>query len=136
MKGLFVIDRDLFAGPNVSQGEEEHVTVQSSHEGIWLAGVIDVVRAVAAARAVQTKPPIDIADAQDLTMTCAPSRFEIRDPLAGVLSYLLPAFEMSGCETALAVDRRLADRKAVRESHRAIVAQVANLRYLIVCGAT
>jgi hypothetical protein len=121
MKRLLVVDRDLFTGLDVSQSEEQHVTVQSSHEGIRLAGVIDVVRAVAATRAVQTETPIDIADAQDLTITCAPTGFEIYDPLARVLSYLLPRFEMNGSEAALPIDRRFADRKAVREFHRRIV---------------
>ena len=77
MKRLLVVDRDLFAGLNVSQSEEQHVTVQRSHEGIWLAGVIDVVRAVAATRAVQTEVSVDVADAQDLPVMCAPTSFEI-----------------------------------------------------------
>ena len=71
MERLLVVDRDFFAGPDVSQSKEQDMTVQSSHEGIWLAGVIDVVRAVAAARAVQTEAPIDVADAQDLTIARA-----------------------------------------------------------------
>lgn len=77
MKRLLVVDRDFFAGPDVSQSKEQDMTVQSSHEGIWLAGVIDVVRAVAAPRAVQTEPPIDIADAQDLTIACAVASFKV-----------------------------------------------------------
>lgn len=77
MKRLLVVDRYLFAGLDVSQSEEQHVTVQSPHEGIWLAGVIDVMRAVAATRAVKTEPPIDIADAQDLPIARTPTRFEI-----------------------------------------------------------
>ena len=77
MKRLLVVDRDLFARPNVPQSEEQHVPVQSFHEGIRLARVIDIVRSVAAPRAVQTEAPVDIADAQDLTITCAPASFEI-----------------------------------------------------------
>lgn len=77
MKSLLVVDRNFFAGPDVPQGEEKHVTVQSSHEGIRLAGVIDVVRAVATARAVQAPSPIDVTDAQDLTMARTPASFEI-----------------------------------------------------------
>ena len=118
MKRLLVVDRDFFTGPDVSQSEEHHVTVQRSHEGIRLAGVIDVVRAVAAPRAVQAETPVDVADAQDLTIACAPASFEIRDALAGVLSYLPPPFEISGSKTPFAVNRRLADCEAVREFHR------------------
>ena len=115
MECLLVVDRDFFAGPDISQSKEQDMPVQSSHEGVWLAGVIDVVRAVAATRAVQTETTIDIADAQDLSITCAPTGFEIRDPLARVLSYLLSMLEMNGSEAALPIDRRFVDRKAVRE---------------------
>lgn len=118
MERLLVVDRDFFAGVDVSQSKEQDMAVQSSHEGIWLARVIDVVRAVAAPRAVQTEAPIDVADTQNLTMACAPASFKVRDPLAGVLSYLPPAFEMSGGKAALTVNPRLADCEAVREFHR------------------
>jgi len=77
MKRLLVIDRDFFTGPDVSQGKEQDVAVQSSHEGIWLAGVIDVMRAVTAARAVQTEAPIDVADTQDLTIAGALASFKV-----------------------------------------------------------
>ena len=77
MKRLLVIDRDFFSGPNVSQSKEQDMTVQSSHKGIWSAGVIDVVRAVAAPRAVQAESPIDVADAQDLTIACALTSFKV-----------------------------------------------------------
>ena len=79
MERLLVVDRDFFAGPDVSQSKEQDMTIQSSHEGIWLAGVIDVVRAVTATRAVQTEAAIDVANAQDLTIMRAPASFEIRD---------------------------------------------------------
>jgi hypothetical protein len=123
MKRLFVVDRDFFTALDVPQSEEQHVAVQSSHKGIWLAGVIDVVRAVAAARAVQTEASVDVADAQDLTIPCAPAGFEIGDSFACVLSYLLPTFEMNGSETTLPIDRRLADCEALREFHCGIVRQ-------------
>ncbi len=77
MERLLVVDRDFFAGPDVSQSKEQDMAVQSSHEGIWLAGVIDVVRAVAAARAVQAETPVDVADAQDLTIACALASFKV-----------------------------------------------------------
>ena len=77
MKRLLVVDRDFFAGPDVSQSKEQDMPVQSSHEGIWLAGVIDVVGAVAAARPVQTEASIDVADAQNLTIAGAPTSFKV-----------------------------------------------------------
>ena len=77
MERLLIVDRDFFAGPDISQSKEQNMTVQSSHEGIWLAGVIDVVRAVAAPRAIQTEASIDVADAQDLTIVCALTSFKV-----------------------------------------------------------
>lgn len=77
MERLLVVDRDFFAGPDISQSKEQDMAVQSSHEGIWLAGVIDVVRSVAAARTIQTETSVDVADAQDLTIVCALTSFKV-----------------------------------------------------------
>ena len=41
------------------------MAVKCSGETVWRAGMIDVVRAVAATAAVQTPPVIDATDAQD-----------------------------------------------------------------------
>ena len=54
MKGGDVIERDLFAGMDVAEGHEEDVAVSDSHVAVRGAGVVDVVRAVAAPAAVQT----------------------------------------------------------------------------------
>ena len=77
MKSLLVVNGDFFSGPDISQSKEQDMAVQSSHEGIWLAGVIDVVRSVAAARTVQAEAPIDVADAQDLTIVSALASFKV-----------------------------------------------------------
>ena len=77
MERLLVVDRDFFAGPDVSQSKEQDMTVQSSHEGIWLAGVIDVVRAVTAPSSVQTEAPVDVADAQDLPIAGPLTSFKV-----------------------------------------------------------
>src|SRR5213079_1664107 len=61
---LFVIDSDLLAGFYMAPREKQNVPVQGFHESVGVAGMIDVVRAVAATRAVQTEAPVDIADAQ------------------------------------------------------------------------
>jgi len=44
--------------------------VQRLHVSVRVTGMIDVMRAVAAARAVQTEAPVDITDAQ----VAAPAR--------------------------------------------------------------
>ena len=104
MQRLFIVDRDLFAGMNIAQREEEHVTMESLHVGVRLAAVIDVMRAVAAAAAVQTPTAIDVADAQDRPVTRPLSCFEIRNSLACVLSDLAAAPKGDRRETAFAVD--------------------------------
>jgi len=60
---LFVIDGDLLAGFYIPPREEQNVTMQGFHVTVGIARVIDVVRAIAAARTVQTEAPVDIADA-------------------------------------------------------------------------
>jgi len=61
---VFIVDRDLFARLNVAQGEEQHVTMERFHVSVRRARVIDVVRAVAAATAVQAPTAINVTDAQ------------------------------------------------------------------------
>jgi len=61
---LFVIDGDLLAGCNIPPREKQNVTMQRFHVCVGVAGVIDIMRAVAAARAIQTEAAVDIADAQ------------------------------------------------------------------------
>jgi len=82
------------------------VTVNCFHVDVRLARVIDVMRAVAAAAAVQTPAAIDVADAQNAPIAGSSSRFEIWYPLAGVLSDLFAATEMNSRETAFAVNWR------------------------------
>ena len=77
MERLLVVDRDFFAGPNIPQSKEQDMAVQSSHESIWLAGVINVMRSVAAARTVQAETPVDVADAQDLTIARPLASFKV-----------------------------------------------------------
>jgi hypothetical protein len=59
-----VIDRDLFAGLDVAQGDEEDMTVENLHEGVGLAGMIDVVGAVTITAAIETPAFVDGTDAQ------------------------------------------------------------------------
>ena len=106
-----VIDRDLFAGFNVAQGDEQDMAVENLHVGVGLAGMIDVVGAVAIAAAVETPAIVDGADAQ-LGSAGPAIRFGISDLLAGVLRDLSPAFERSDCKAAPADDRRFPDCQA------------------------
>ena len=85
------------------------MTVNCLHVDVWLARVIDVMRAVATTAAVQTPAAIDIADAQNAPIAGSSSRFEIWYSLAGVLSDLFPATEVHSCETAFAVNWRFAN---------------------------
>src|SRR5574341_105359 len=109
MKCLFVIDRNFFAGLDIAQSEEQHVTIHRPHVGVWLAGMIHVMSAVAAARTVQTEATVDVADAQDATLARALLSFEVSDSFAGVFGYLLAARKKNGGETAFAVYFRFAD---------------------------
>ena len=52
MVSLNVINRDLFARLNITQGEEENVAVNGFHECVWGARVVDVVCTVAARASV------------------------------------------------------------------------------------
>lgn len=104
MERLLIVDRDLFSGLNVAQREEQHMPVQGPHVSIWLAGVIDVVGAVTASRAIQTEPAVDITNAQDAPITRALPRLEISNALAGVLSDFPPALKKNCREAALTVN--------------------------------
>ena len=104
MECLLVVDRNLFAGMNVAQREEQNVSVERPHVSIWLAAVVDVMRAVAAATAVYAKAPIDVADAQVSPLARALSCLEIIDSLAGIFRDLPSALEGKRGKAALAVD--------------------------------
>ncbi len=115
-----IIHSDFFAGLDVAECEEDYVAAHAHHEGVGLAGMVDVVCAVAAARAVEAPTLVNAADAQ-LATTRAPARFCIRDSLSGVLCYF-PAIRKKDCgKAALAVDGRLFDGKSLRELHRKVL---------------
>ena len=103
MKRLLVIDCDFVARQNIAQRKEQHVTVDGLHVSVWFATVIDVVRAVAAAAAIQTPATIDVADAQLGSMRAA-LRFEIGNAFAGVFGDLAAAAKRNRREATFAVD--------------------------------
>ena len=86
--------------------------------------MIDVMRPVAATRAVQAPASINVADTQDTTVPRALLRFEIVYALAGVLRDLLSPLERDSCETTLAINFRFADGEAVSRFHHANCSRV------------
>lgn len=66
--------------------------------------MVDVVRAVTAAAAVETPAIIDFTDAQHLSMRTS-TRFGVRDLLSRVLRDLLTLLESDGGEAAFTVYR-------------------------------
>lgn len=108
MQCCLIVDRNLFAGLNVSQGEEEDVVVDDLHEGVRNARVVDVMRAIPAAASVKTPPIIDFTNAQHLSMRSS-TRFGVGDLLAGVLRNLVTFFKGDGGEATFTVYRRRLD---------------------------
>lgn len=108
VQGGFVVDRDLFAGLDVLQGEEQNVIVDDLHERVGDAGVIDVVRTVSTAATVETPTMVDFADAQHLSM-CTTTCFGVGDLLACVLRDLVTLLERDGGKAAFTVYRRRLD---------------------------
>lgn len=62
VEGRLVVDRNFLSRLNISQGNEEDVTVQNLHERVGSAGMIDVVRSIPAAAPIKTPPLVDRAD--------------------------------------------------------------------------
>ena len=108
MQRRLVIDRDLFSGADVAQGEKENVIVMDLHEGIRTAGVVDVVSAVSAAAAVEAPTIIDLTNPERPPMS-TPARFSVGDLLAGVLRDLVSSFKRNGGEAAFTVNGRRLD---------------------------
>ena len=112
---LAVVQRQLLAGFDVAQCVDVDVAVRDAHETVWLARVVDVLRAVAAAAAVDAPLRIYRADVQAAFAAHAPRGFDARDALARQLGHLLSSAERYGRETALAVNLRLLNLYAVRK---------------------
>ena len=103
MERLFIIDRDFFARIDISQSEEHYVAIDRAHVGVWLAGMIDVMRAVAAATTVDAPGAVNITDPQLGAMGAALS-FKIRNALARVFGDLAPVRKIDCRKAAFAVD--------------------------------
>ena len=62
VQGRLIVDRDLFARCDVTQRDKENVVIENLHVRVGRARVIDVMRAIAAAAAVETVAMVDFAD--------------------------------------------------------------------------
>jgi hypothetical protein len=103
-EGLFIVNRDFFAGPNIAPRKEQHVSVSNPHESIRLATVIDVMRAITTQRSIQAPAAVNITNAQKSTRTRSLLSFEVGDALSSVLSDFPSASKWLSRKTTLAVD--------------------------------
>ncbi len=108
MQCCLIVDRDLFAGLNVTQCEEENVIANDLHEGVRNARVVYVMRTIPAAAAVKAPVAVDLTNAQHLSMR-SPARFGVRDLLSGVLRDLVAFLKSDSGEAAFPVYRRRLD---------------------------
>ncbi len=104
MQGLLVIDRNLLAGANISQSKEQDVAINRLHVSVRGTAVIDVVRSVAAAAAIQAEATVDVTNAKKAPLARALPRFKIGDSLASVFSDLSSAMKINRGKAAFTVD--------------------------------
>ena len=69
------------------------MAIENLHEGVGLAGMIDVMRAIAATAAIQAPACVDCTDAQSSAVGTTLG-FSLRDPLARVLRYFPSCLEV------------------------------------------
>lgn len=119
MQRGFVVNRYLFTGLYVTQGDEEDMVVKNLHKCVGLAGVIDVVSAVSALAAIKTPPIVDRTDTQLASVSPA-FRFCVRDLLAGILGYLSPALKTFVGKASHPFDGRFPNLEAGSELHHLI----------------
>ena len=103
MQRLFIVHGDFFAGVDVAQSEEHDVAIDGADVGVGLTGMVDVMRTVTAATAVDAPGSVNIADAQ-LGSVGAALSFAIRDSLARIFGDLAPVRKMNSCKAASAVN--------------------------------
>ena len=113
---LAVIEQKFLARFDVTQGEEEDVAVNDFAVAVGFAGMIDELRAVAAAAPVNRPIRVDAADVDAAFVLQTARDFVTRDSLAVVLGYLAPPFKRDGGETASAVNSGRSDFDARGES--------------------
>jgi len=113
---LAVIEQKFLARFDVTQDEEKNVAMDDLAVAVGFAGMIDELRAVAAAAPVNRPIRIDAADIDAPFVLEAARDFVPANSFAGVLGYLAPLFE-GGCgETSQAVDPGRPDFNALGET--------------------
>ena len=101
---LAVIEQKFLARFDITQGEEKNVAMDDLAVAVGFAGMIDELRAVAAAAPVNRPIRVDAADVDASFVLQTPRDFVTGDSFAVVLGYLAPLFE-GGCgETSQSVD--------------------------------
>jgi hypothetical protein len=99
-----VIEQQLFSRFDIPQSEKEDVAVNDLAIAVGFAGVIYVLRAVAAATPVDRPIRVDAADVEPPFVLETALDFVTGDSFAFVFGYLAPLFERDGGETAFAVN--------------------------------
>lgn len=90
MERRLVVEGDLLTRLDIAECNEEDMTVEYFHVAVGLAGMVYVMRSVAALAAVETPPIIDCADTESAPPGAAVS-FGIGYSLAGIFRYFLAA---------------------------------------------
>ena len=104
VQSALIVDRDLFAGLDVEHGIELNSPVVGFHVGVGLAAVVDVMRAVSSATAINTEAAIDVANTKFCPIPGAASSLAIRYALAGIFSDLTTAPKMNRGETTFTIN--------------------------------
>ena len=99
-----IVQGNLFAGQDVAQGIKLYVPVQDFHEAVWLAGMIDVVRAVAAPATVNAPVFVQSADAQDAAARGSAVGFSVRNSLTRVVRDFFTTRKQDGGKASLTVN--------------------------------
>jgi hypothetical protein len=102
--GLAVIEQQFLSRFDVPQREEEDVAVDDPAVAVGFAGVIDELRAVAAAAPVNRPIKVNAAYIETPLVLQAARDFVTGNPFAFVLGDLAPLFECDSGETPSAVN--------------------------------
>ena len=114
---LAVIEQQLLARFDVTQGEEEDVAVDDLAVAVGFAGMIDELRAIAAEVPVNRPIRVDAADVDASFVLQTARDLVAGDSFSDVFGYLAPLFEGDSGETAQAVDPGRSDFNARREPY-------------------
>ena len=93
MESRLVIECNFLARLDIAKGDKENMAIKDFHVAVWFAGVVYVVRAVAALAAVEAPAIINGANTESASSGTAIS-FRIGYSLTGVLRYLSPLAEV------------------------------------------